>query len=181
MKTYSNHPNPTHANRYIPPEHFDRILRASTAEDRALWILASETGFRIDDILQIRLYQTRSPSLTLKESKTGNTRAVLLTDRAVLALSVLRNNCPSTHQFAYLFPTRLKRKKNKLHRSTVHRHFLTAVDRAGLSGNGYTVHSLRKIYARNLYEKTHSVLAVQRDLGHAVTATTMLYINDLQM
>lgn len=192
-------------NRYIPPVHFDRILRASPKEDRALWILASETGFRIDDLLSIRQWEVPSekrlsspfsdenrPTLTLIEAKTDKKRSVLLSDRALEAISEIWRNCPKKHPFKFLFPSRLTsgepdtsktntKKKKKLHRSTAHRHFAKAVKKAGLTGRGYTVHSLRKIYARNLYEKTRSVLAVQRDLGHAVTATTLLYVSDLEL
>lgn len=177
----------------------------SSSEDRALWILSAETGFRIDDLLGIRQWQVPSenrltqrfseenrPELTLIEAKTGNIRSVLLSDRALSALSEIWKNCPKRHPFKFLFQSRLTsgqpdtsqtttKRKRKLHRSTAHRHFQRAVKKAGLSGNGYTVHSLRKIYARNLYEKTQSVLAVQRDLGHAVTATTLLYVSDLKM
>lgn len=177
-------------NKYIPPEHFDRIQRASFKEDRALWILSSETGFRIDDIMHIRQWQVPSESecksrgefsLTLRERKTKNVRTVALTERALHSLREIWMHQPKRHNFAYLFPTRREMQSKNLHRSTATRHFTEAVKKAGLSGKGYTVHSLRKIYARNRFKSTNSVLEVQRDLGHKSIATTLLYLNDFDI
>ena len=177
-------------NKYIPPEHFDRILRASFKEDRALWILSSETGFRIDDIMHIRQWQVPSESecknrgefsLTIRERKTRNVRTVALTERALHSLREIWLHQPKRHKLAYLFPTRRQEQCKNLHRSTATRHFAEAVRKAGLEGEGYTVHSLRKIYARNKYACTKSILDVQRDLGHKSIATTLLYLNDLDL
>ena len=39
-------------NQYIPPRDFDRIMRHVQSDYRPLFILAAETGFRIDDVLK---------------------------------------------------------------------------------------------------------------------------------
>lgn len=180
-------------NRLIPQTDLDRILRASSADERALWILSSETGFRIGDLLSLRQWQAHPgrDELRLKEDKTNHFRVVRLTDRAKEALSWALKLCPEQHPLKYLFPARLRSGeadrrrerggKRHLHRSTVHRHFSAAVKRAGLSGKGYTVHSLRKVYARRRYEETSSLLEVQRDLGHANLSTTMIYVTELEL
>ncbi len=185
-------------NSIINPSDFDRIIRASDRDEQALWILSSETGFRIGDLLKIRQWQvpksgSNNPdsNLVLTEAKTGKKRSVKLTARAVMAMRWALNNCPERHPLKYLFPARLRsgavalqserRGKGHLHRSTAHRHFTAAVKRAGLSGKGYTVHSLRKIYAARIYAETGSALEVQRDLGHANLSTTLLYLTDLKL
>lgn len=195
-------------NRPIPEDHFDRILRVSSADERALWILASETGFRIGDLLKIRQWQvpkcnsglpmaadrqglTEPCRMALTEEKTGKLREVKLTEKAITALQMSLNNCPVRHPLRFLFPSRLRsgavdrsrerKGKRHLHRSTAHRHFARCVKEAGLSDRGYTVHSLRKVYAQRLYAETRSALAVQRDLGHASLQTTLLYIFDLEL
>lgn len=192
-------------NTIIDPSDFDRILRASDPDERALWILSAETGFRIGDLLRIRQWQVppsarsynrrrdtpvEDSELVLTEAKTGHRRSVKLTARAVDAMRWALNNCPERHPFKYLFPARLRsgavaqqgeRKGGHLHRSTAHRHFAEAVKRAGLQGKGYTVHSLRKIYAKRRYAETGSLLAVQSDLGHSNISTTLLYVTDLKL
>ena len=165
-------------NKIISKGDFERILRASEPFDRALFILAAETGFRIDDLLCARQWQMDKPLLTLTEHKTKKERTVVLSQRALSALEVLKRDIPHRHPLAYFFPTRRKQTKSKLHRSTADRRLQKILKQIHLDEKGYTIHSLRKVYARNLYEKTRSVLAVSRDLGHATTATTLLYIFD---
>lgn len=167
-------------NSYIPPDHFSRILRRSSPYDRALYILLSDTGFRVDDLLAARQWQMRTDTLTLYEHKTRRTRSVLLSDRAKSAINTLWQHVAIRHPLRYFFARRrYDRGRAKLHRSTVDRHFQRAVKAAGLAGYGYTVHSLRKIYSRNLYARCRSVLQVQRDLGHTSLSTTLLYLHDL--
>lgn len=176
-------------NRYIPPDHLDRIMRKADTDDRIIYTLCIETGFRLDDILSIRQHQATSAIstgvLTLKEQKTRKTRNVILSSEALRAiLRQLHDNTPVKHPLKYLFASRTARngqKRQKLHRSTVQRHFTWAVRLAGLSGRGYTVHSLRKVYAHRLYDRTGSALAVMRDLNHDNIGTTMLYLADLTM
>ncbi len=176
-------------NTQISKTDFDRILRLSSAEDRALWVLASETGFRIDDLLRARQYQiTRATSdgnsfLTLAERKTGKTRGVRLSPKALDAIATLWGLVERRHPLAYFFQSRrrLAGQKNKLHRSTVYRHFDKLIHEAKLDGKGYTVHSLRKLYARTAYERTGSLLAVMRDLNHSSVHVTMLYVSDLKL
>ena len=176
-------------NRYIQPDHLDRIMRKADPDDRIIYILAIETGFRIDDILTMRQHHATTAistgALTLKEAKTGKRRSVQLSSEALRAiLRQFQYNTPFKHPLRFFFPsktTRRGQKRRKLHRSTVQRHFAQAVKRAGLAGRGYTVHSLRKVYARRLYDRTRSALAVMRDLNHDNLATTMLYLADLTM
>lgn len=176
-------------NRYIPPDHLDRIMRHSVSEDRIIYTLAIETGFRIDDILSMRQHQATTAIntgvLTLPESKTGKKRKVKLSSEARRAiLRQFYNNTPVKHPFRYLFASKTSRngqKRSKLHRSTVQRHFAEAVKRAGLKNQGYTVHSLRKVYAHREYDRTRSALAVMRDLNHDNIETTMLYLADLRL
>ena len=139
-------------------------------EDKHIFDLLLETGFRLDDILRLRRYHLSGNYITIKERKTCNVRTV----------PNLHPVNMSGNRLAYVFPSRRCRSgdKRKLHRSTFWRHFEKAVTSAGLDGCGYTVHSLRKCYAVSLYLRTRSLTAVQRDLGHKSIATTSLYLVD---
>lgn len=103
--------------------------------------------------------------------KTGKVRTVMLSERAKEALRrIKRGN-------GYLLPGRDA--GSHMNRATIWRHFQKAVKAAGLTGKGYTVHSLRKCYAVNLFRKVRSVEAVQRDLNHDRWITTMIYLAEL--
>lgn len=164
-------------------------MRKADPDDRIIYTLCIETGFRIDDILSMRQYHAtkaiNTGILMIREQKTGKNRSVILSSEALRAILRQFNcNTPVKHHLKYLFASKTARraqKRSKLHRSTVQRHFSEAVKLAGLAGRGYTIHSLRKVYARRLYDRTGSALAVMRDLNHDNIGTTMLYLADLTM
>lgn len=170
-------------NNLINETDFDAVLRCSHPRYRKIFILLAETGYRLEDLLHLRIWQaekaTTSGVLALTEAKTGKHREVLI---SALAKTIFRGLItPKKSKLSYLFPTLRLVEKKKRHRSTVSRQFHDAVARAGLSEKGYTVHSLRKLYARRLYESGKTVTEVQKDLNHEYTSTTLLYLSDLRM
>ena len=97
--------------------------------------------------------------------KDGKDAERFISDRAKEAIKQQLATCGAVGSLRYLFPTRTNRseqKRRKLHRSTAHRHFAEAVKKAGFSNCGYTVHSLRKIYARIYIKRLDLALAAQR-------------------
>lgn len=171
-------------NAYIPPGALQAIRARLSEQDRAIVDLLAGTGYRLDDILYSRVYHWSGDSVSLRERKTGNIRTVRITPETRSAIAIInRTNKPigQPHRprLSYFLPTtRINPPtgcRAKRHRSTIHAHFARAVQEAGYAGCGYTVHSLRKVYAHRLYERTGSLLAVQRDLGHKHLATTLLY------
>lgn len=80
----------------------------------------------------------------------------------------------------YLVPSlRLRRgRRPSIHRATVWRHVEKAIRAAGLTGYGYTVHSLRRVYAVDVLRHTGSIAAAQAALGHDRIGTTLIYLQD---
>lgn len=154
------------ANNYIP-EREQKLIRARLGErDKKIFDLLICTGYRLDDVLRLRNWQLKGNTINVKERKTGNFRTV-------------ENPCRQSRgkPLEYVFKGRGRTgEKKKLHRSTFWRHFERAVRAAGLEDRGYTVHSLRKVYAVNRYRATGDIKAVQADLGHKSLATTCLYV-----
>ena len=155
-------------NKYIPPDDLLKIRSKLSQEDKQIFDLLVETGYRVDDVLRVRNYQLRKNELKLRERKTGNLRTV----------PIKGDYKVSGGNLEYVFKSRRNRAgdKRKLHRTTFWRHFEAAVKATGLTGKGYTVHILRKVYAVELYKRTGDVLRVQKDLGHKNIATTCLYL-----
>ena len=168
---------------YIPPDHLDRIRRHLNAEMRAIVDILRLTGYRVDDLLRSREYQWygKDGYIVLYEHKTKKQRKVEFKEgirEAVKRYKSVRQISRVPQPLTY-FVQGLRDQTadlHKRHRSTVYRHFADAVKLAGLSGNGYTIHSLRKCYAVELYNATGSLLAVQADLGHNSLSTTCLYV-----
>lgn len=169
-------------NRYIPPEHYDRIRERLGREYGALCDLLRLTGYRVDDLLHTRCWQWGGDMITVRESKTGNSRTVVITPEIRGALEVYRDASGQTrrprHPLAYFVESKRKRPgdRAKRCRTTLYRHFAQAVKRAGFEGCGYSIHSLRKCYARDAYERSGSLVAVQQDLGHKKLDTTLWYV-----
>ena len=168
-------------NQYIPADHFDLIKRRMKPSDAAIVDLLRLTGFRVSDLLRVRNYQIDKVYISLYEQKTGKIRTIP-TSQAIR--DAVRKYRRATFQedpqnvLAYLFRSERGRKKDKRHlsRTTIYRRFELACYMAGLGDKGYSIHSLRKCYAVDLYERTGSLLEVQRDLGHESLATTCLYV-----
>ena len=164
-------------NRYIPPDHYARIKRRLLPTDAALCDLLRLTGFRVDDVLHTQVWQWRRPVITLEERKTGNVRSVPKTAAVEDALQRLMGTRYPLGADPLVPGLRGRPTDSPFrHRSTVWRRFTAAVKAAGLDGHGYTIHSLRKMYAVEKYDQTQSLLAVQRDLGHKKIETTLWYV-----
>ena len=159
-------------NNYIPEERALVILRSLGYVDRIITLLLIETGFRLDDVMHLRLWQLTADTLSVRERKTGHVRSVVVP--SVLA-DKLRVYAAGRHRLAYAFPCLRRAGKNKMHRTTYWRHFVAACERHGWGDCGYTPHSLRKLYAVRKLAETRSLKAVQDDLGHTSPAVTALY------
>lgn len=161
----------------------DRIRRHLNAEMRAITDILRLTGYRVDDLLKSREYQWygKDGYVLLYEHKTKKQRKVMFTEgirEAVERYKRVRQRTRSVQPLRYFVQGLGEEKADKRHRhrSTVYRHFAEAVKQAGLAGKGYTIHSLRKCYAVDLYNASGSLLTVQKDLGHESLSTTCLYV-----
>ena len=155
-------------NNFIPPNDFDRIMRCADPDDRIIFTLLAETGFRVNDLLKLRQHEAQrsldTGLITLYEHKTRKTRTVKMSSKALIWLYIqLKRNTAHKHPLKFVFASRTKKqgqKSRSIHRSTIHKHFADAVKRAGLAGKGYTV---------------------MKDLNHDKLSTTLLYLSDLSL
>lgn len=167
-------------NRWIPPEHLKKIMTKLLPEDRAIAQLAKLTGYRIDDIIRSRRGEWDGRRIKLKEAKTGKKREVHNSAEIRKALADLDRCAASRRHAGAMCPGRRQRRGDSpfLARSTIWRAWRRACAAAGLAGRGYTVHSLRRVYAVGVWQRTRSIEAVQRDLGHDKPSTTWIYLQD---
>lgn len=157
--------------KFIPDTHYTKILSLLDPLDRELTELLDETGFRLDDLMHLRKWQLCQPELTVMEKKTGKIRTVSI---SISHNTYWKERSKNSSVLSYAFPALRAGGCKKMHRTTYWRHFSRAVTLAGLSGRGYSPHSMRKRYAVRLFRK-RGLKAVQEDLGHTYESTTMLY------
>lgn len=159
-------------NTWIPPQRLAEIREMMNSRDQLITDVLVETGFRLDDIMHIRKSSLSGCSVHLREMKTGRYRTANLSPETARRLT---EYAAKRHTLSYLFPALRRAKRKKQHRSTYWRHFVRAAKDAGYAGCGYTPHSLRKVYAVALLQRSGSLAAVQKDLGHTNISTTAIY------
>ena len=173
-------PRATTRNRWIDPERLDQAINAASSdEDGAIFLLLARTGFRVDDLIGAKLTDINDGKIALTEKKTGKRRTVKLDDyEKNLIRNLIRYTADRRNGSGWLVPARKKRAAGHIARTTIWRAWQRAIRAAGLTGRGYTIHSLRKAYAVELFKRTGSIEAVQKDLNHERVGTTLIYLQD---
>ena len=167
--------------RWIPEDDYNAIVAKLPPSDRWLVRLLRATGYRIEDVLRTRRWMWSGTSVCIREAKTGNIRRIAISDGIRRIVEQYEAVTPlKANRLSAFVPGRRGRPgdRNKLHRTTLWRHFQRAAKTAGLGGKGYSLHSLRKCYAVDKLRMTGSIEEVQRDLGHRYISTTLIYLSD---
>ena len=149
-----------------------------------LWMMGVETGLRISDLLTLQVRSLNQLPLPMTsifvgnvyESKTGKHKQFTLG----LDVSERLTKHIRTHRLKpehYIFFSSATNKQKPISRQWAHRLIARTAKIRGLQCVG--AHSMRKIYACNLYRATGSLSAVQKALNHSYPSTTLMYLRDL--
>lgn len=138
-----------------------------------IWVFMNQTAARISDALSLRYSdfdRVEGNMLHLKEKKTGKTRTILLTAKA-LALVAERRAANPDHEF--LFQVDSNRAKGKpISRVTVSTKFKEAGDRLGLH---IAAHTPRKNLGYHALKRGVSLPTLTKLYGHSSQAVTLAY------
>jgi integrase len=162
---------------------------AFALRNRALFVVGLTTGFRISELLSVRVGNVLQRGsvgdwLTvhkrhMKQQQEG--RTMRLNAEAKTALQVWLSHWQSREPLLlqqperYCFPSR-KGSNRPLTRIQAWKAFERAFARCGLSGTLGT-HCMRKTFGMHIYERTgHNLRATQRALGHAHITSTERYL-----
>lgn len=155
--------------------------------DRALFLLGVRSGFRISEMLSLRLIHV-APRGRLVErvaverqhmKRKFEGRTVLLHPEAKAALGAwieeLHDNGYMTSD-TFVFQSR-KGRNGALSREQAYRVLVAAFERAGLEGSLGT-HSMRKTFANRVHDRLgRDLLKTQRALGHKNINSTVSYLS----
>ncbi len=128
-----------------------------------LWV-ALETGLRVGDVVRIKVANVKADGIHYRAEKTGKYGIAKISGE-------LRKNLRKKGK--WLFPSPYKREAH-ITRQCVWARIKKAAERAGLEKAGISPHSLRKVFAVELYRE-QGFKAVQQALQHANSATTEIY------
>ena len=151
--------------KYIETTELEK-LRGVLAEEAwlPLWV-SLETGLRIGDVVKLRKSNLNADGLHYKAQKTGKNGVAKVSASLRKELEKKRGK--------WLFPSPYKAGKH-ITRQCAWARIKAACKRAGVNPDGVSPHSLRKVFAVELYrEKGFS--AVKEALQHNNAATTEIY------
>lgn len=153
----------------ITNEQADIIYHRLPKQDKLLFALMRETGLRISDALMLKVKDITNP-LEVFEHKTKKIRQFTLSEWLFEQLQEhAERGSPSNYAFR---SPRTPRKP--IHRSTYHRRLQRAIKGLKIA---CSAHSKRKLYARNIFDETKDIFAVQKALDHKYITTTTAYLD----
>lgn len=151
---------------FIHKDVVGHVLYALTDANRLVCMVALETGLRVGDIVSLKTADLYKKSFVLIEQKTNKKRTIRLREG-------LRKDLIKQAGKVYVFEHRTDPKKHRSRQSVYN-----DIKRAGKLfriKQNISPHSLRKIYAVDLYHKTGSLDKVMQALNHNNDAVTMIY------
>lgn len=151
---------------FIHKDVVGHVLYALTDANRLVCMVALETGLRVGDIVSLKTADLYKKSFVLIEQKTNKKRTIRLREG-------LRNELIKQAGKVYVFEHRTDPKKHRS-RQAVYNDIKRAGKLFRIKQN-ISPHSLRKIYAVDLYHKTGSLDKVMQALNHNNDAVTMIY------
>nr|WP_258329451.1 tyrosine-type recombinase/integrase [Citrobacter farmeri] len=145
---------------------------------RDLWVFLNQTAARISDALSLRYSDFQnldSNVLSLREKKTGKTRSILLTAKALELVAERQANNPD---HVYLFEVDSNRAKGKpISRVTVSTKFKEAGDRLGLH---VAAHTPRKNLGYHALKRGVSLPTLTKLYGHSSQSITLAYVGIME-
>jgi integrase len=149
---------------YLDTDTIKKLCKNCSREEWLPFWVSLETGLRIGDVLALKRSQVKPDGLHFKAQKTGK--------RGVAKISAkLRAALPQKGKL--LFPSPRKCDK-PLTRQAAWARIKRAGKRAGIDLEGVSPHSLRKVFAVELYREK-GFNAVKDALQHNNAATTEIY------
>lgn len=152
--------------RVVTEEEFKELRKICEAEAQWLdfWSVLMDTGARPSELREVKESDLRGKLLTFRETKSGKSRTIPLTDRAHVAMlrriEVSNGGLP----FAFATPGAIRHKWDY------------AREQMGLADDpGFIPYALRHTCATRLYAKTRDLMLVQRWMGHADIKMTLRY------
>ena len=151
--------------KYVETAELEK-LRAVLAEEAwlPLWV-SLETGLRIGDVFKLRKANLKPDGLHYKAQKTGK--------NGIASISAALRRELSAKRGKWLFPSPYK-KGEHITRQCAWARIKAACKRAGIEPDGVSPHSLRKVFAVELY-RDKGFKAVKEALQHNSSATTEIY------
>ncbi|OIQ86978.1 tyrosine recombinase XerC [mine drainage metagenome] len=173
------------------------LLETGRLRDRMLLIVGTNVGYRISELLTLRVSQVLTPSSDIAHEITitrgllkggaGVHRRSVRSRRVVLnerARGAIRDYLASLSRIPgaddYLFASRQGRNR-PIHRVQAHRILVRLCRACGVDVSRVSTHSLRKTFVRAVYDASRfDLIRTQRIVGHSSPLITARYLESCQ-
>lgn len=158
-------------------DEFLRYFEQTSSRNHLLFLLGIYTGFRISDILKLRVRDVADTMhIAVTEQKTGKVRRVVIHDKVRLPL---RRYIEGKSRTDYLFESRQRGKSGKkkpLDRSTVDKILKQAAKEINYK-EPIATHSLRKTFGYRYYNASGGdIAALMKFFNHTSQEITIRYV-----
>lgn len=157
---------------YLVRREMEHVFAALTPANRLVCRVCVDTGLRVGDVVALRTDQL-APQFWVREAKTGKRRRVNLSNGLLKALQAQAGR-------TWVFPSPKDQTAHRTRQAVWYD--VKRASKAFRLPQNVAPHSLRKVYAAELLEKSKGDMSrVQRALNHSDMATTMVYVMAYQL
>lgn len=146
------------------------LLRLKKATNPVRWLplwLSVETGLRIGDVVSLKWENVSRDLITFTASKTKKSGTARISRALFVALCATKTSSP------WCFPSPKDSSKH-IRRETAWHRIKSACKRAGIDAAGISPHTMRKVFAVELFKRA-GMKATQEALQHDKASTTEIY------
>jgi integrase len=151
-------------------EDLKKHLKQQNERDYVLFMLGINTGFRISDILTLKVKDVRGERINIREKKTGKAKNVVI--RPSLK-KIIKVYIAGKKPHEYLFKSR-KGKNKPITREYAYQLLKKAAIEVGIGEFG--THTMRKTFGYMFYNQTKDIVALRKLFNHRDDSTTLRYI-----
>jgi len=133
------------------------------------------TGLRRTELINLNWDDINlgSKYLIVRKSKNRSQRIILLHDRVIKLLDLYLNlRLPLKNNALFIGRT-----NQRIHHNSLKNLFDRYIKISGLSGKGYTTHTLRHTFATRLLNKNVSLVNIKNLMGHKSLESTQIYLH----
>lgn len=149
----------------------------SNPKHKAEIALLYSSGIRVSELCRLRcgdIHRSKN-CIYISRSKNRSDRYAILSEKAYrLLVDYIRRAYPTATPKDWLFPGQ----KAGMHTSeqTVYLVFVQHLEKAGLAGRGFNLHSLRHAFGLHLYESGTDLVSIKEAMGHKSLSSTEVYL-----
>ncbi|MFE4709499.1 tyrosine-type recombinase/integrase [Paenibacillus sp. NPDC056722] len=152
-------------------------LKEQNPKNYILFLIGISTGYRISDILRLKVKDVKETHITIRQKKTGKVKMVLICKSLRRELDLYISNMSDAD---YLFPSRNRngRKPSPITRNIAYKIIRNAAAEFGLKDVG--THSMRKTFGFKIYLKMKDIALLMDHFNHDEEKVTLRYIGLFQ-